>query len=80
MSFKDFTFHNYPQKISMEPYIKAREELINFFKKFDSVVAIYEYGKVAAPGVSDLDIIHDDIQIRWDPSPPKKLNLWKPNL
>ena len=57
MSIKDFTFHNYPQKISMEPYIKAREEFINFFKKFDSVVSIYEYGKVAAPGVSDLDII-----------------------
>lgn len=57
MIFKQLNFYNYPRKISLEPYRNAREELIKYFKKFENVLAIYEYGKVAAPGVSDLDII-----------------------
>ncbi len=63
-------FYNFPKNLSLDAYNSAREELIIFFKKNTAVTAIYEYGKVAAPGVSDLDIM-----VVVDANAPLKLGL-----
>ncbi|MEK9186422.1 MAG: hypothetical protein AAB885_02430, partial [Patescibacteria group bacterium] len=54
---KDPKFINNPKKIAVKVYERARKELINHFQKNNDVVALYEYGSVRAPGISDLDLI-----------------------
>lgn len=51
------SYTNKPIPIPMNIYEKAREELINNFKNNPDVAAIYEYGRVQSPGISDLDLI-----------------------
>ena len=50
-------YTNYPKKVSYDYYSKARSEFIGSLKKNVNILSIYEYGKVRAPGVSDLDLI-----------------------
>ena len=38
-------------------YENARDDIVKHYSRSDSVISIYEYGSVSAPGVSDLDII-----------------------
>ena len=48
---------NKPSRIPMAIYGKARLELISRFKNNPDVAAVYEYGRVQSPGISDLDLI-----------------------
>ncbi len=50
-------FINNPKKLPLVIYQKARRELIGHFRKNSDVLALYEYGSVSAPGISDLDLI-----------------------
>ena len=50
-------YYNYPKDIELDFYHKARRVLINAFKNNPCVIAIYEYGTINAPGISDIDII-----------------------
>jgi len=52
-----YTFTNYPKKLSLSYYEKARSDIVNFYKDSKDVIAIYEYGSVSAPGISDIDLI-----------------------
>lgn len=59
------TYVNKPAPISIKYYEKAREEVISNFKTNSDVAAIYEYGSVQSPGISDLDLIvvtHSDLK------------------
>ncbi|PCI31346.1 MAG: hypothetical protein COB53_13390 [Elusimicrobia bacterium] len=51
------SFENYPKRVSVSHYDDVRKELIACYEDNENVVAIYEYGSVSAPGVSDLDLI-----------------------
>ena len=53
----DHTCINYPKQVTTKHYDDARTELISHYSDNKDVVAIYEYGSVSAPGVSDLDLI-----------------------
>lgn len=48
---------NYPKRVDLTYYEKARKEIINYFSKDKSLESIYEFGTVKAPGISDIDII-----------------------
>ena len=52
-----FTFTNEPTEYTLGDYSAARELLVNYYSAFRDVLAIYEYGSLSAPGLSDLDII-----------------------
>lgn len=53
----DFTYTQFPLSLKNSIYSKAREWIIDFFSKIDEVVAVYEYGTVRSPGLSDLDLM-----------------------
>ena len=48
---------NYPKRVDLKYYEKARKEIINYFSKDKDLESIYEFGTVKAPGISDIDII-----------------------
>ena len=50
-------FSNLPRKLTLLDYDNARQEITKYFHANEDIIAIYEYGSVSAPGVSDLDII-----------------------
>lgn len=50
-------FLNHPKKLSINFYNNIRKKIIDLYKKDPKLLAIYEYGSVRAPGISDLDII-----------------------
>ena len=54
-------FHNvelkYPGEFGNDEYDNARAEIIRTYHNVDGLVAIYEFGKINNPGVSDLDLI-----------------------
>ncbi|MBI4992209.1 MAG: hypothetical protein HZB99_03255 [Candidatus Harrisonbacteria bacterium] len=45
-----------PRNISLAKYDAAHKELIEVFSQFTDVAALYDYGTVHNPGISDLDI------------------------
>jgi len=47
----------YPGKFGNDEYDNARAEIIRTYHNVDGLVAIYEFGKINNPGVSDLDLI-----------------------
>lgn len=51
------TYTQLPVPLKMSVYDKAREWIIDFFSKIDEVAAVYEYGTVRSPGLSDLDLM-----------------------
>ncbi len=53
----NYKFKNLPLKIEMIKYRQLREKIIDYYSKKDWVYAIYEYGKIRNPGISDLDIL-----------------------
>ena len=57
VSLKDFIFFNYPKRVSIDHYEKIRNDIVEYFDGNDDIISIYEYGRVKAPGVSDLDLI-----------------------
>ncbi len=52
-----YNFHNYPSKLTLNHYNKARKKIITYFSKFKKIISIYEFGNVKSPGVSDLDFL-----------------------
>ncbi len=54
---QDVLYKNKPRPILINVYEKARQELVKKFKNNRDVAAIYEYGRVQTPGISDLDLI-----------------------
>lgn len=48
---------NWPRPMPISTYDDARKELSKHFMNLPEVSAIYEYGNVRAPGISDLDLI-----------------------
>lgn len=57
MSEKQKKYINIPRILPLAAYHQARQEIINHFKNNKDVLAIYEYGQVGSPGISDLDLI-----------------------
>ena len=57
MSEKQKKYVNRPKALPLAAYHQARQEIINRFKNNKDVLAIYEYGQVGSPGISDLDLI-----------------------
>ncbi|MEK7500705.1 MAG: hypothetical protein AAB642_01095 [Patescibacteria group bacterium] len=54
---QDSLYINSPRLVSISVYEKARRELIKKFENNHDVAAIYEYGRIQSPGISDLDLI-----------------------
>jgi hypothetical protein len=52
-----FIFTNRPVPAELSRYEAARNSLIDYLSIRDDVVALFEYGEVAAPGLSDLDFV-----------------------
>jgi hypothetical protein len=50
-------FENYPDDSYRYDYDRSREYMIERVARYPGVVALYEYGVVGAPGLSDLDFI-----------------------
>jgi len=48
-------FH--PEVITEKSYQEAREQIVQSFSEIEDLLAIYEFGKINNPGVSDLDLI-----------------------
>ncbi len=53
----NYTFESYPKEAVVSHYEDVRGEVISYYSENDDIIAIYEYGSVNAPGVSDLDLI-----------------------
>lgn len=51
------SYSNVPIPMDISIYDKARNELREYFASNKDVEAIYEYGSVRSPGISDLDLI-----------------------
>ena len=54
---KQLEFYNYPDDSSLNDYERSRDYIIDRVSQYPGVVALYEYGVVGAPGLSDLDFI-----------------------
>lgn len=54
---KDFTFTNLPKRIDISAYEAVQSEFIGYYAKVKGVMAIYKYGEISVPGLSDLDFI-----------------------
>lgn len=54
---KNNLFINKPNPVPLSNYEKARSELVDKFKNNKDISAIYEYGSIGSPGISDLDLI-----------------------
>ena len=57
VSLKNFIFFNYPKRVSIDHYENIRKDIVEYFDGNDDIISIYEYGRVKAPGISDLDLI-----------------------
>ena len=56
-SNENYSFINYPMQVDVSHYEDIRGDLITHYQQYNDILAIYEYGSVKAPGVSDLDLI-----------------------
>lgn len=54
---EDFIFSGYPRKKSMEDYEEVYKKIRVICAKNPSVLSVYTFGKVSAPGISDIDLI-----------------------
>jgi hypothetical protein len=61
-----YRFTDWPHPIGMEAYEQARAELRQWAAEQPDLLALYEFGSVKAPGLSDLDLI---AVLRDDPLP-----------
>lgn len=50
-------FINRPVFVPRKMYAEANEFLINYFKEIPSIVSIYQFGNITAPGISDIDLL-----------------------
>jgi hypothetical protein len=60
-------FFEFPEAVNPETYNQARGEFVEYYRKVPGVHAIYRYGSVTYPGLSDLDflvILEDDYRHR----------------
>jgi hypothetical protein len=60
-------FSDLPEPVGLDLYRRAREEFCEYFARVEGVHAIYRYGSVTYPGLSDLDfmvVLNDDYQHR----------------
>jgi len=65
-----FTYTQFPVYFDISVYDDARKWIINFFSSINDVLAVYEYGTVSSPGLSDLDLI---VVLKDNPKP----NIYK---
>lgn len=56
MDTRDVTHKQLPKPIRRSKYEQARNEIIETYQELSGVVALYDTGTVADPGISDLDI------------------------
>lgn len=56
MEESDLTYEQLPEHIARVKYDEAREKIIDAYRELSGVVALYDTGTVADPGISDLDI------------------------
>lgn len=58
---KNISFYNYPQKISLKDYTRAKSDLLEFYATIPEVKSVYSFGTSAHLindlGISDLDMI-----------------------
>lgn len=54
---KDCEFHNFHQKKTPADYKEAESEFVGYYKRLKGVAAIYRYGNISIPGISDLDFV-----------------------
>lgn len=60
-------FSDLPEPVGLDLYRRAREEFCEYFARVEGVHAIYRYGSVTYPGLSDLDfmvVLNDDYRHR----------------
>jgi len=53
----NYSFTNYPKQVGISHYNDIRSDLVSHYQDYNDILAVYEYGSVKAPGVSDLDLI-----------------------
>ena len=56
-AFGGFAFTDRPAPVALSEYAAARSSLVDYLSARQDVVALYEYGSVSAPGLSDLDFV-----------------------
>jgi len=60
-------FSDLPEPVGLDLYRRAREEFCEYFARVEGVHAIYRYGSVTYPGLSDMDfmvVLNDDYRHR----------------
>lgn len=57
MPEQKFSYYQLPRRRSKGDYNEARKVIIDFVSSHSDVLAIYEYGTVTQPGISDLDML-----------------------
>ncbi|MFC1822592.1 hypothetical protein ACFL9T_07780 [Thermodesulfobacteriota bacterium] len=56
-SIEGFQLYNFPVITSIDVYEEARRLLSEYVSRHQAVVALYEFGSVKSPGISDLDFV-----------------------
>ena len=82
---RDLDFYNLPIQNHKGDYDEARRYIADFVSSFPDVRALYEFGSVSAPGISDLDfmvILYDKVndknlgeKLTFDQLPADVINL-----
>ncbi len=57
MPHNELIFTQMPTPMDVAVYDEAREWVVNHFSNINDVIAVYEYGTVNDPGISDLDLM-----------------------
>ena len=53
----DLKFYNNPTKYNVSDYDDVIKKLVNISSRYPGILSLYTFGKVGAPGISDLDFI-----------------------
>ncbi len=51
----EYTFVNYPEQRTREDYADAIKKIVDLHRDMKEVIALYRFGSISAPGISDID-------------------------
>ncbi len=55
MSTIEYTFFNYPKQYTLKDYQDAIKKIVELHKNIAGIHALYRFGSLSAPGISDID-------------------------
>lgn len=54
---RDYKYYNYPYKVERKKYKEIKDKIVGELYSIDGVLAVYSFGNIGAPGISDIDIL-----------------------